>query len=308
MLFKFDSSNRKRFVFFALSVLTGLLDYLICDFVAWINHLPLFCDTIFIMALSFLAGPWWGVLAGFFYHLIDFMLNRTLEPGHLFMLCHFLAALTAGYFKIRFIKKTDKPKTVHIVGGGIGGMEAARVLTLGGHKPILYEKSGELGGTFIAASAESYKGKLRDLLSWYRHEMEKLGVEVRLHTEVKEIESFGSDPVIIATGSTPRVLKRVPGHEKMLEACEYLLGAPVGETVAVVGGGLTGCEIAYELALQGKNVSIVEMKDDLVSQKGVCLANSSYLREWFAWKKVPVYLETTLREVKDGSIVCVGSP
>ena len=205
-----------------------------------------------------------------------------------------------------YIKKTDKPKTVHIVGGGIGGMEAARVLTLRGHKPILYEKSGELGGTFIAASAESYKGKLRDLLSWYRREMEKLGVEVRLHTEVKVIESFGSDPVIIATGSTPRVLKKVPGHEKMLEACEYLLGAPVGETVAVVGGGLTGCEIAYELALQGKNVSIVEMKDDLVSQKGVCLANSSYLREWFAWKKVPVYLETTLREVRDGAIVCAG--
>ena len=205
-----------------------------------------------------------------------------------------------------YIKKTDKPKTVHIVGGGIGGMEAARVLTLRGHKPILYEKSGELGGTFIAASAESYKGKLRDLLSWYRREMEKLGVEVRMHTEVKEIESFGSDPVIIATGSTPRVLKKVPGHEKMLEACEYLLGAPVGETVAVVGGGLTGCEIAYELALQGKNVSIVEMKDDLVSQKGVCLANSSYLREWFAWKKVPVYLETTLREVRDGAIVCAG--
>ena len=134
--------------------------------------------------------------------------------------------------------------------------------------------------------------------------MEKLGVEVRLNTEVKEIASFGTDPVIIATGSTPRVLKKVPGHEKMLEACEYLLGAPVGEKIAVVGGGLTGCEIAYELALQGKDVTIVEMKDDLVSQKGVCLANSSYLREWFAWKQVPVYLETTLREVKDGSIVC----
>ena len=57
--------------------------------------------------------------------------------------------------------------------------------------------------------------------------MEKLGVEVRLNTEVKEIASFGTDPVIIATGSTPRVLKKVPGHEKMLEACEYLLGAPV---------------------------------------------------------------------------------
>lgn len=107
MSFQFVSANRKRVLFFVLSILCGFLDYTICDLVAWVNHLPLFCDTIFIMALSFLAGPWWGALAGFFYHLIDFCLNRTLELGHLFVLCHFLAALTAGYYKIRFIKMTD---------------------------------------------------------------------------------------------------------------------------------------------------------------------------------------------------------
>ena len=66
-----------------------------------------------------------------------------------------------------YIKKTNDPKTVHIVGGGIGGMEAARVLKLRGHNPIIHEKSDVLGGTFIPASAESYKGKLRDLLDWY---------------------------------------------------------------------------------------------------------------------------------------------
>ncbi len=90
----------------------------------------------------------------------------------------------------------------------------------------------------------------------------------------------------------------------MIEACEFLRGAEVGNTVAVIGGGLTGCEIAYELALMGKNPIIVEMKDDLVSQTGVCLANSSYLREYFALHKTPVYLETRLKEVKDGSIIC----
>ena len=90
----------------------------------------------------------------------------------------------------------------------------------------------------------------------------------------------------------------------MIEACEYLRGKEVGQTVAVIGGGLTGSEIAYELALQGKNPVIVEMKNDLIAQKGVCLANSSYLREWFALHEVPVYLETTLREVKDGAIIC----
>ena len=202
------------------------------------------------------------------------------------------------------IKPTSNPKTVHIIGGGIGGMEAARVLKLRGHNPVIHEKSGVLGGTFIPASAESYKGKLRDLLTWYRRQMDVLGIEVKLNDEVKSPAAFGDAPVLVATGAVPRLLKRVPGYEKMIEACDYLNGAPVGDTVAVIGGGLTGCEIAYELALQGKKPIIVEMKDDLVSQTGVCLANSSYLREWFALHETPVYLETTLAEVKDGSIVC----
>ena len=203
-----------------------------------------------------------------------------------------------------YIKKTTAPKTVHIIGGGIGGMEAARVLKLRGHQPVIHEKSAVLGGTFIPASAESYKGKLRDLLAWYRRQMAKLDIEVHLNDEVKDVSVFGDAPVIIATGSTPRYLRMVKGYERMIEGCDYLNGTPVGNTVAVIGGGLTGSEIAYELALQGKHPIIVEMKDDLVSQKGVCLANSSYLREWFALHQVPVYLETTLNEVKESAIVC----
>ena len=202
------------------------------------------------------------------------------------------------------IVPAKSPKTVHIIGGGIGGMEAARVLKLRGHNPVIHEKSDTLGGTFIAASAESYKGKLRDLLTWYKKQMADLKIEVCLNDTVETVEQFKGNPVIVATGSTARVLRNVPGNEKMIEACEYLTGTPVGETVAVIGGGLTGCEIAYELALQGKKPIIVEMKDDLVSQKGVCLANSSYLREWFALHKTPVYLETTLQAVNDGHIVC----
>jgi len=108
MEFQFISENRKRVVFLVISILCGFFDYLICDVVAWVNHLPLFCDTIFIMALSFFAGPWWGLLAGFFYHLIDFLLVRKFELGHIFMICHFLAALTAGYYKIWFIKDSKQ--------------------------------------------------------------------------------------------------------------------------------------------------------------------------------------------------------
>ncbi len=202
---------------------------------------------------------------------------------------------------------TKHPKKVHIIGGGIGGMEAARVLKLRGHEPVIHEKSDRLGGTFIPASAESYKGKLRELLAWYVKQMHDLGIEIHYNEMIDNVARFAGSPVIIATGSKPRVLQNVPGHEKMIEACDYLNGAPVGETVAVIGGGLTGCEIAYELALLGKKPVIVEMKNDLVAQTGVCLANSSYLREWFALYQIPVYLETALKEVGDGCITCQGA-
>ena len=203
-----------------------------------------------------------------------------------------------------YIRKTSSPKKVGIIGGGIAGMEAARVLKLRGHDPIIFERDDKLGGTFIAASAESYKEKLRMLLAWYRREMDRLGIDIHLGSEIRSLDEMKYDAVIVATGAKPRVFNNVPGFDKTIEACEFLNGKEVGDTVAVIGGGLTGCEIAYELALSGKHPIIVEMKDDLISQTGVCLANSSYLREWFALKKTPVYLETKLKEVRDGEIVC----
>ena len=203
-----------------------------------------------------------------------------------------------------YIKKTDHPKTVHIIGGGLGGMEAAIVSKQRGNNPIIYEKSDKLGGIFIPASVTSYKGRLREYLEWMRNEVQKMDIEVRYNTEIKDISQFGDEPVIIATGSRPRFLKSIPGYEKMLEACDVLNGAPVGKKVVVVGGGLTGCEIAYELALQDKDIAIVEMKNDIIAQSGISLANSSYLRDWFKWKNVPVHLETAVLEVKDGAVVC----
>ncbi len=203
------------------------------------------------------------------------------------------------------IKPAKHPGKVIIIGGGVGGMEAARVLKLRGHEPVIYEKTDRLGGTLIAASAESYKGNMRALLAWYRRQMDLLDIEVHYNTEIKDVRQFGKADIIIATGAKPRVLSSIPGHELMIEACDYLLGKEVGQKVAVIGGGLTGCEIAYELALQGKEPVIVEMKDDIIAQKGVCLANSSYLREWFDLYKVPIYLESTLKEVWEDCVVCL---
>lgn len=208
--------------------------------------------------------------------------------------------------KIHYIKKTTHPKTVAIIGGGVGGMETARVLALRGHKPIIYEKSDHLGGVFMVAGKASFKGKLRDLLAWYLLQMKELKVEIHLNTKVDSLTSIKADEYVIATGSKPRTLK-VPGIEKAIEACDYLSGKKqVGDNIIVVGGGLTGCEIAYELALENKKVTIVEMTDDLVKQKGVCMANSTYLRDYFTLHKTPVYLESKLKEVTDTGADIVG--
>ncbi len=205
--------------------------------------------------------------------------------------------------KKHYIKKTDRPKSVAIIGGGIGGMEAARVLKLRGHQPIIYEKTNILGGTFIPASSESYKGRLRDLLAWYRRKMEELNIEIHFNSKVNNIDSLKEDAIIIATGAKAKKIN-IPGFDKTIEACDYLNGKKNAEgEIVILGGGLTGCEIAYDLALSGKNVSIVEMKDDIIAQKGVCLANSSYLREWFALNGTKIYLSSCVKEIKDGFVV-----
>jgi len=200
------------------------------------------------------------------------------------------------------IVKTKNPKTVAIVGGGIGGMEAALVLKQRGHKPVIYEKTSELGGTFIYAAAFDFKEKDKELIKWYKREIAKQEIEVHFNTEIKNINELNADEVIIATGAKARKLN-IPGFENAMDAIDYLKGNKVGDNVIVVGGGLTGCEIAYDLIQKGKHPTIIEMKNDLIAVKGVCLANTSYLRETFQYKKTPVYLNAVTQEIKKDGVI-----
>ncbi len=203
-----------------------------------------------------------------------------------------------------FIKPSRISKNIAVIGGGIGGMESALVCAKRGHKVTIYEKSGELGGVFIAAAAPSFKEKDRDLIAWYKRELTKYpNITVKLNTEIKDVNEVACNAVIVATGATPNRIP-VPGIDKGIQAVDFLRNKPeVGENVVIVGGGLTGCEIAYELYLQGKNPAIVEMLDDLIAVKGVCLANSSFLRDFFNANKVSVHLETRLCAIEDDGVV-----
>lgn len=201
------------------------------------------------------------------------------------------------------IRPAEKKKNIAVIGGGIGGMETARVLALRGHKVTIYEKGDRLGGVFLAAAAPSFKEKDRQLIAWYEKEMKDRGIKIRLNTEISDPHTLDADEVVIATGSVPRRLN-VPGFEKGIEACEYLLGKKeVGDTVVIIGGGLSGCEIALDLYLKGKTPVIVEMKNDLMAVKGICLANSSYLRDFFAYHQVEVHLETSLSAITETGVL-----
>ena len=195
-----------------------------------------------------------------------------------------------------------KQKTVAVIGGGVGGMEVARIATLRGHKVTIYEKTDKLGGVFIPASMPSFKEKDKMLLDWYRRQIDKLNIEVKYNSEITNLKDIVADEIVIATGSKPKKLP-ISGVEKTIEAIDYLNGKEVGENVVIIGGGLSGCEIAYELFLKGKHPTIVEAQNDLMIANGLCLANSSYLRDYFKYKNVPVYLESRVLEIKDGSVL-----
>ena len=201
------------------------------------------------------------------------------------------------------IVPAKKQKNIAVIGGGIGGMEAAIVCAKRGHKVTLYEKSDRLGGVFIAAAAPSYKEKDRMLIAWYEREISKYpDITVKMNTEVKDVSSLWADEIIVATGAKAKRLP-IKGSEKGIEAVDFLLGnKTVGNKVAIIGGGLTGCEIAYELYLQGKTPVIVEMQNDLIVSDKICLANTSYLRDFFNANKVEVHLETKLNSISDNSI------
>ena len=203
-------------------------------------------------------------------------------------------------------------KKIAVIGGGIGGMEAARLAALRGHDVTLYEKSGVLGGVFTAAAAPDFKEHDKKLIKWYVKQLKDCGVTVGLNTEIApdKLGTLGADEIIVATGAVPKKLP-VPGIDgnNTVEAIDCLLGnKPVGDRVVIIGGGLTGCEIAYDLAVKGKRAEIVEMQDDILKIQGLSAANSEFLREVIRYYGIGVRLSSTLKEIRsDGVVVTAAS-
>jgi len=136
--------------------------------------------------------------------------------------------------------KTAKPKRVAVVGGGVAGMSAATVAAERGHQVTLFEASHEVGGQFNLAKVIPGKEEFHETIRYFKVQIEKTGVELRLNTKVnrEQLEREGFDEVIVATGVVPRALK-IQGSDapNVLSYAEVLRGAAVGHRVAVIGAG-----------------------------------------------------------------------
>ena len=200
------------------------------------------------------------------------------------------------------IVPTKNPKKVAIIGGGIGGMECALVLKQRGHIPTIFEKTDELGGLFLTASAMTFKENDKELIRWYKNEIEKQGIDVRFNTEINDLGVLrGYDDIIVASGSVPRMMPSIKGFDKALTFTQVLKDkVDVGDKVLFIGGGQSTCEAAYDMLLNiGKHPIIVEYAGDLVAAQATCLANTSFLRDAMEYHKVPVYLHSTVTEITD---------
>lgn len=162
------------------------------------------------------------------------------------------------------LKPAEKPKKVLVVGAGPAGMEASRILSLRGHNVTLCDKSHELGGLLRIASIPPGKKDLLALVDWLKAELQKCMVDVNLNTEVNPdyIARFNPDALILSTGSNP-FIPDIPEIESAVTAVDALKDVSLGDRVIICGGGLVGCEVAWYLAEQNKEIIIVEKLDQI---------------------------------------------
>ncbi len=207
------------------------------------------------------------------------------------------------------IEKADKKKKVLVIGGGPGGMEAARVSALRGHDVTLYEKLTKLGG--LLPLAAMVKGEhpedLPLLIHYLESQVKKLGVKVELGKEadLSVVDRLKPDAVFVAVGGIP-TLPEIPGidrpnvvsgadlHKKLKFFSRFFAPytlrklskfyMPIGKNVVIIGGGLHGCELGEFLTKRGRKVTIVEKAEKFGD--GMIEVYRSHLMYWFEKKGV----------------------
>jgi 2,4-dienoyl-CoA reductase (NADPH2) len=225
------------------------------------------------------------------------------------------------------VEKAQRRKKVVVIGGGPGGMEAARVAALRGHDVTLFEKSSKLGGLVpLAALIKGHEPEdLPPMVRYFKTQLKKLGVKTRLNTtaDPSTVEKIKPDAVVVATGgtltvppisgisarkvvTTPALHARVKPFMRLLEpnTLEWLtkVWLPMGRRVVVIGGELHGCEVAEFLVKRGREVTIVSLEGEILG-KGVLDLRLGLLLDWFNKRGVTLITGATDVAITDEGVV-----
>jgi len=210
----------------------------------------------------------------------------------------------AGMEREFALKPAERRKTVLVVGGGPGGMEAARVAALRGHQVTLWEKGNALGGNLIPASVPDFKQDYRRLIDYLVTQVKKLGVTIELGKKAtpRLIQAMKPDVVFIATGGIS-IIPEIPGvdKEKVVTAIDLLLGRKeAGKSVVIIGGGVVGSETALYLAQKGKKVTIVARSDSIAHD--LYEDNHLHLSKLLVEADVEILTGTNVLEITDDGV------
>ena len=201
------------------------------------------------------------------------------------------------------LEKTAHPRKLLVVGGGPGGMAAAKYAAQVGHSVELWEKSDRLGGNMNAAGGPDFKFDVRRFSMNLQKQLYNSGAVVRLSKEANadSIKEFAPDAVIVAAGAKP-IKPRILGidNSKVIDALDLLSNRiPTGDKVYQVG-----CEAAAYLDSVGKDVTIIEMQSEILSTANMADNARKGLEDLLGRTKVRILTSTKLTEIKDNLIVC----
>ncbi len=164
------------------------------------------------------------------------------------------------------IPRTLKSKNVVVIGAGPGGIQAALTASKRGHKVVLLEKEHKIGGKLDIVASPSYKKQYKDYLAFLQAELDASDVQIKLGVDatVETVDEYRPDAVIVAAGALP-IVPPIDGVDYAMIADDVLRNPKIVHgTVAIIGGGLVGCEMAHVLAERGCKVHIIEMQDDVL--------------------------------------------
>ncbi len=205
----------------------------------------------------------------------------------------------AGAEKELALLPARKKKKVLIIGGGPAGMEAARVAAIRGHEVILWEKSPNLGGNLVPASAPAFKADMRTYLEYQIKQLHKLGIRIETGREasLESVKKASPDAVVLAAGARP-IFPDIPGIRggNVITAIDLLEGrGKSGKTAIVLGGGLAACETALHLAQKGSKVTIVKRTEALL--ENMYEANRDHLLLMLSQEHVNIIKGVQIEEV-----------